>query len=131
MEDLIEVDFRSVKKGLENKLSKPVRFLWYLDYYDGPLSGIATYEDDIYYFYLLSMDNGWVYGLYRLTIEQWQEEEMWHHLFRKHVGTHTDYTDPNKVVRPESQWHFFYDDYKNRPKRNYHKTNKLIGIFER
>lgn len=121
-------------------LTGRVKMLWHNNYYDGALSGIAKLDgEDLYWFncvadfynYRLDWDDScdecdcdeqvltpctrWerLYAVYKLTDEQSRLHTDQHNLFRKHVGTHTDYDD-NGIrpvgtgVKPQSEWHKFY-----------------------
>ena len=61
----------------ENKL----HISWVKDWWDGPLNGLADYDDKFCWFEFHSMDEGGVqyfYLLYRLSPEQLKNVESWH-----------------------------------------------------
>ena len=58
-----------------------IRFLWYCNWYDGPLSGMAEYEGRrTWYDFHSDTDDGrhYRYVLYPLTHEQIETAELWH-----------------------------------------------------
>ena len=81
------------------KLEKADIQLVYADgYWDGPLSGLATYRSELHRFELASEAEdveveGWYrrYWLLKLTDSQTAFERAVHRLFQQHVGTHMDY----------------------------------------
>jgi hypothetical protein len=96
--------------------STDLRLLWVNDYYDGPLEAVVERSGER----LLMVLKGdpapegeapmqWV--LFRLSNEQWAEEDRWHALFEEHVGHHwcfhheavpepTHATDPERFYGP-------------------------------
>jgi hypothetical protein len=73
------------------------------------------------------------FAVIRLKPEQLMDEKYWHDLFRRHVGTHTDYGDDERrtlgAVLPKDGWNEFYDRYQKRPKPVY-SMNPILGWFE-
>ena len=75
---------------------KNVQPVWVTDFWDGPLNGLALYEGRCHWFEVESFDPDHPpeirkYILYPLTDDEIVAEEALHDLFRKHVGTHTDW----------------------------------------
>ena len=74
-----------------------LKMLWHVDYYDGPLSGIAEYQGERVWFAIVQLHDEeplvpeCMFGLYRLTSEELNFEEVSHQRFRDLVGSHTDY----------------------------------------
>jgi hypothetical protein len=66
-----------------------VRMLWFSDWYDGPITGIATWEGDEYWFVMVPDDSPggtWdfdprVYVLHRLTLAQLSDAWAAHRAF--------------------------------------------------
>jgi hypothetical protein len=93
-------------KQLEN-----IRILWHLNYYDGPQSGVALYNDNLVYFDLFEeaepkevtveedgekfeeLDWGWYrkFRVYELTNDDKIRLITTHALWQGHMGLHTDY----------------------------------------
>jgi hypothetical protein len=110
-----------------------VRLLWHHGFRDGPTSGLCLFRDHKVWFEMCAEgDEG--DGFYRrflvleLGKDQLDEEEHWHDLFRRKVGTHCDY-DPTGEVRPRESWHEFYDEYAKRGRVDY-TANSALGWFE-
>src|SRR5207302_398939 len=118
-----------MKLGTLSKCDRPVvqevaradvRMLWVNDFYDGPLQGVAEVHGRRYLFDIIDRDalgtedESRTYWLISLSPEQWREEEGWHDLFCRKVGTHFDYTGrpalPAAKVSPDE----FYEPYRRR-----------------
>ena len=75
-----------------------VRILWVNDFYDVPLQGMAEVHGSRCLFEIIDRDalgtedESPRYWLIALSSEQLREEEGWHDLFCRKVGTHFDYT---------------------------------------
>lgn len=117
-----------------------VRLLWHLDYYDGPMSGMLRYRDEELWFSTVTeardFRSPWFrrYAIVRLTPEELAEVRSQHELFRRCVGTHTDYDENGTrevgALRPREMWEEFYDQAKGRPHRAYDR-NECVGWFQR
>lgn len=89
MPGVIAVDLSTLPKLPSTEL----RLLWVNDWYDGPLEAVVERSGERQ---LMVLHGGvrdddaepmrWV--LYRLSPEQWSEEDRWHALFEEHVGHH-------------------------------------------
>lgn len=96
-----------------------ITLLWHCAYWDGMLSGVCLYQGEKCYFTLVSEDispEGEMsrdFILFKLTEEQARTHTERHELFRKYVGTHTDYDSEGKrslgATHPQSEWHKYYD----------------------
>lgn len=120
--------------------------LWHCDFWDGPQSGLLNWRGERYWFqvqeeYAPPEGDEAAYPWYRrflvirLTEQQLRDKDEWHELFRRCVGTHTDYR-PNGdgmrgvgVVRPREQWAEFYDAYQQRTPPDLSR-NEVVGWFE-
>lgn len=115
---------------------KTVEPVWVTDFWDGPLNGLALYEGRCHWFEVESFDPDHPpeirkYILYPLTDDEIVAEEALHDLFRKHVGTHTDWDvrgTPDAVVRPQTEHAAFYDSAEAQRDRDY-TTRPAIGWF--
>lgn len=122
-----------------------VEYLWHVGYWDGPLSGICIYNDEVCWFQNFSedfeptnnpemLDRIRKFKIYRLSQEQLKFEYDKHACFQQHVGTHCDY-DKNKErhvygnVKPQSEWKKFYEIYKPETKVDYSK-NECLGWYQ-
>lgn len=106
--------------------------MWHSDYYDGPLSGMALYEGNKVWFQVDTFEEDEPYQglrtfkLYKLSEEEIAEDEKWHILFRKHVGSHCDYGNHYEPVKCDHNNDAFYDQYHKQPDRNYAETNEVL-----
>ncbi len=117
-----------------------VRFLWHVDYWDGPRSGVLEYRGERCWFQVVAENEEdapqWYrhFVIVRMSAKQLAEEERWHELFRQHVGVHTDYDEsgrerPIGALRPRAQWHHFYDAAAQRTRLDL-SGNEVLGWFE-
>lgn len=124
-----------------------VTLLYHSDYYDGPLSGMATYKGEKYWYLffgtyqrigrLKTADSWYCYWLVKLTPEQFALEEQIHEDFRRWVGTHCDYGEDGgernrEGLRQEGDWKKFYEkwDVPKEQLRDSYKDNEVIGWFQ-
>jgi hypothetical protein len=115
-----------------------VRFLWHLAYWDGPLSGICQYRDRPHYFCTADQEEATIdqrprpYFLVELRVDQVEELRRQHEVFRRYVGTHTDYlTDGSPssgIVRRRNLWSRFYDQSKTWAAIDL-SDNRVVGKF--
>lgn len=123
-----------------------IKLLYHSGYWDGPLSGVCLYQGERLWFNCVhdyhdkTEDDKYldmrIYALYRLTVEEWEQEDYWHELFEKHVGTHTSYKEGSRSgsVNKQSDWNHFYDASKKAKKDGSRKAKDLItpiGYFDR
>lgn len=86
------VDLASLPKLAAGAL----RLLWVNDWYDGPLEAVVEHGGERLLMMLhidprdpqLDGEAPMQWVLFRLSAEQWVEEERWHALFEEHVGHH-------------------------------------------
>jgi hypothetical protein len=136
-----------VYRDLPQIAFEAVTLLWHDDFWDGPLSGLLLWQGERLWFQMQEQyeppDDAdttpwpWYrrYLVVRLTPEQLREEEGWHDLFRKCVGTHTDYQSNGQrvevgAVQPKERHAEFYDAYSQRVPMNL-TMNEVVGWFER
>jgi hypothetical protein len=113
-----------------------VQLLWHADYWDGPLNGLCRYRDRKCWFELCAEGEPEAgdkfyrrYLLLELGKDQLDEEEYWHRLFQEKVGTHADYGEAQREVKPRHSWAEFYEPYQKRGKVDY-SANPALGWFE-
>jgi hypothetical protein len=122
MHDVSAVDHGALPKREASEL----RLLWVNDWYDGPLEAVIEHAGERLLMVLESRNAAdhdkpmrWI--LFRLTPEQWTEEERWHALFERHVGHHWCFHHDAAAEQPdlpESQdTKRFYEPYANRTPR--------------
>ena len=120
MAEVPAIDLASLPKLEANAL----RILWVNDWYDGPLEAVVEDAGERRLM-VLHGDGGvdverpmrWV--LFRLSPEQWKEEERWHALFEEHVGHHWCFHHepvPEPDNAPDSRR--FYEPYADRTPRS-------------
>ncbi|MCA9029061.1 MAG: hypothetical protein KDA86_28025, partial [Planctomycetaceae bacterium] len=61
--------------------------------------------------------------------DQLSEEEDWHELFCRKVGTHFDFTERPALPREQVDMDAFYEPYRQRKPPDY-RTNFVIGWFQ-
>jgi hypothetical protein len=91
--------------------------LWTCGSYDGPCSGIASYDGKHYWFNMLggidAVRRQRAYALHPLTEEEFQQETERHNIWRKYIGYTSDFDENNnrmdgpyllsKIPTPEDQ----------------------------
>jgi hypothetical protein len=131
--------FRDFVPGKLDQLTKvdwdDIRLLWHSGYWDGPKSGMLSYQGKKYWFQTIDDDEATVrrFLILELSGEQMREQEYWHELFRQKVGTHTDYDETGRhelgALRPGEMWREFYDAYEQRQPLDL-SNNLIVGWFE-
>jgi len=91
------IPFEGVVEDLDKE--PDLQMLWHNGYYDGPLSGMAMYNDEHVWFDCINeTDYGdRIFALYRLDEKTKDEMYRRHRLFQELVGYHCDH-DPNVHV---------------------------------
>jgi len=95
-----------------------VRWHFFANYYDGPISGLAFFRDRLHRFCCFPEDipEYRVYVLHELAPEELTEELRIKAKFEKFVGTHWSFDREGKrlprAVRPTESWKSFYDEEK-------------------
>lgn len=98
--------------------SSDVRWYFTADFYDGPISGLALFREQLYRFCCFPEDipHQHVYVLHELTPEELTEELGIKAKFEAFVGTHWSFDKDGKrvprILRPSELWHNFYDEKK-------------------
>jgi hypothetical protein len=111
-----------------------VRILWVNDFYDVPLQGMAEVRGRRYLFDIIDRsalgteDESHHYWLIALSPEQLREEEGWHELFCRKVGTVFDFTGRPAPSKDEVSPDEFYEPYRLRVEPDY-ANNEVIGWF--
>jgi hypothetical protein len=114
--------------------SKRVQILWHIDYWDGPLSGIASYMGKNYWFEVIDPDAEPRAAILRsLTDAELAAEQQRHTLFVQNVGNHTDYDSAGKrsvgALRPSSTWDRYYKSAMATAERPRYDENPVVGWF--
>jgi hypothetical protein len=103
-----------------------IEMLFFIDWYDGPLSGVARYGGTEYRFeaegrkdeaFALRMKDRRFF-LYPTTAEEPADEEYWQQLYDEHVAG----------TKPESEKWRFYEPYEKRQGPDY-TSREAIGWF--
>lgn len=122
-----------------------VKLLWWGDFYDAPLSGMALFEGEKHWYQMYNTEE-WIMGsdevrpiylLTELAEEQLREEEYWHDRFVREVWNGWDYDEdevalwhrPEKVQHGTSTNEEFGAAYEARSKQDF-SENTVIGWFE-
>jgi hypothetical protein len=100
-----------------------LRLLWVNDWYDGPLEAVVEHAGERCLMVLhggnaVDFEKPMRWVLFRLSAEQWTEEESWHALFEEHVGHHWCFhgEPPPEPAAPRDPKRF-YDPYAKRSPR--------------
>jgi hypothetical protein len=133
MPEIAAVDLTALPKIDATEL----RLLWVNDWYDGPLEAVVEHTGDRRLMVLHAEDRvdveepmRWV--LFRLSPEQWTEEERWHALFEDHVGHHWCFhheTPPPEPVEAHDARRF-YEPYAHRKPRKLDVTRACGWVDE-
>jgi hypothetical protein len=111
-----------------------VTFLWFNDFHDGPLAGLAEMNGTRY---LLDMIDRNVLGdeqedrrywLIATTEDQLSEEVRWHDLFCNQVGTHFDLTDRTQPSRESIDMDSFHAAYRKRVPPDYSQNDVVSWL---
>ena len=75
---------------LYTKSDTEIEMQWANDWYDGPLSGVAVYNGNHVWYQVSdwshdNLFNIWIYRVYELSEEQYQDELHWHNRFLNEV----------------------------------------------
>jgi hypothetical protein len=126
-----------------------IELLYHSGYWDGPLSGVCLYQgerlwfNDVHDYHSKTEDDKYldmrIYALHRLTVEEWKQEDYWHDLFEKNVGTHTSYKNGKRnygEVHSSETHKLFYGPSKKAWEDGTRKSKDLnesnpVGYFDR
>lgn len=129
------IDTIPISYFVYDKEPEPViTMLWHSNYYDGPLSGLAEYNEKKYWFDMVQDDHDTLFhirtfGLYKLSPEELETEEKRHRLFRDMVGHHCDYGDNYAPYEGKDTTGKYYKLSETWKDYNYTK-NECIGVFD-
>jgi len=111
--------------------------LWYSDYYDGPISGLAEYKGKkVWYEWngntLEPLTDMRIYDFYELSYEEVVYEESWHQFFRDNVGHHCDFVKGmhGKTNYTEESFDKFYKEMEKEEPRDYTKNKIVVTLDE-
>ena len=100
-----------------------LRLLWVNDWYDGPLEAVVEHGAERCLMILhgndvVDVEKPMQWVLFRLSAEQWTDEERWHSLFEEHVGHHWCFhaEEPPEPIEPNDARRF-YEPYAKRSPR--------------
>jgi hypothetical protein len=110
----------------QHRRLRDVELLFFVDWYDGPLSGVARYAGTEYWFAAAGPDDdGFAprpedrrFFLYPINADELADEEGWHRLYEQHVAGD----------KPESEKWRFYEPYEARQQPDY-SSRDAIGWF--
>lgn len=146
------IGFFTLERIMENTMDlmsmSAIEIVYHSNYWDGALSGMCRHQGRRYWFdcvhdYYDKREDGTpldqrIYAIYDLTDSEWKEEEYWHSLFEKYVGTHTRYENNHRTgrVKPSKDHSKFYDASKQAREKGERKKKELsednlIGYFDR
>tara|TARA_Y100001934_G_C12208985_1_gene705073 strand:+ start:68 stop:484 length:417 start_codon:yes stop_codon:yes gene_type:complete len=124
--DLTKVDFGETEN------------IWVSDYWDGAISGMIEYQNELYWFEMTQENEEWKEGewyrrfaILALSKEQLEKEFKVHEDFQRFVGTHYD---GKQLRRPpkleEGKMSEFYDKHSEYVKSRPFEDNEVIGWME-
>jgi len=131
------------------KSTDKIELKYHSGYWDGPLSGVCLYQGErlwfnsVHDYHSKTEEDKYldmrIYALHRLTVEEWKQEDYWHDLFKKHVGTHTSYKEGKRTygkVHSSKTHGLFYEPSKKAREGGTRKAKdlndkNLIGYFDR
>ncbi|MEN8121443.1 MAG: hypothetical protein ABFS35_13915 [Bacteroidota bacterium] len=126
IEDLPKIDFSETEN------------IWVSDYWDGAISGMIEYQNELYRFEMTQENEEWKEGewcrrfaILKLSEEQIEREFIVHEDFQRFVGTHYDgkqLKSPPKFV--EGKMNEFYDKHSEYVKSRPFDNNLVIGWME-
>lgn len=108
---------------LPKRQATELRLLWVNDWYDGPLEAVVEHAGERQLMVLhghdaMDVEKPMRWVLFRLSAEQWKEEERWHTLFEEHVGHHWCFHhDPQPEPLEGLDGTLFYEPYAKRTPR--------------
>jgi hypothetical protein len=109
---------------LPKRQAAELRLLWVNDWYDGPLEAVVEHGGERQLMVLhdtdgVEVDKPMRWVLFRLSPEQWLEEDRWHALFEEHVGHHWCFHhDPPIEATDGQDAKRFYEPYAKRTPRH-------------
>lgn len=130
------IDFKNAfdthKQNILEITYDELTFLWVGDYYDGKLEGMLEYKSQKYKFEIITDYTKNIYprtfALIILTEDEIKEEVYWNEQFEKYVGNHYNYnTTDERIVKPQSEHHLFYDEFNKRKNKNY--NNNIVKAW--
>lgn len=112
--------------------------IWVSDYWDGAISGMLEYQNELFWFEMTQENEEWKEGewyrrfaIIKLSNEQIEKEFEVHEDFQRYVGTHFDgkqlKTPPNFE---EGKMNEFYDKHSEYVNSRSFEDNEVIGWME-
>lgn len=125
-----EITLKELKKSTEKLLHRinnihesQLKFLWFQDFYDGPLNGILEFENKEYRYEIVTNYTKAIYprifALVELTEDELKEEKYWYDLHKEIVKDQYTDVEANKK---------YYKLEKRRKKINYN-TKTVLWYF--
>jgi len=112
--------------------------IWVSDYWDGAISGMLEYQNELFWFEMTQENEEWKAGewyrrfaIIKLSNEQIEKELEVHEDFQRYVGTHYDgkqLKSPPKFE--EGKMDEFYDKHSEYVKSRSFEDNEVIGWME-
>jgi hypothetical protein len=94
-----------------------VDLMWHEDYYDGPIDGVLSYKNDLYYFGLIdepnTIDCYRKFELIKMTEEEITKKVLNHRDFDFFVGGNSNYYKNERVegiIFDREKWVGYYED---------------------
>jgi len=115
-----------------------IRWIYDVDYYDGPLSGMIEYNKKNYWTEAIHLVKSYtgtnLYVVLELTQEQYDHQEYWNELFELCVGTHCRYDINGKrnalnTYGNKAMQQFYYTRSSEEKQKLDFSQTKIIGWF--
>lgn len=115
----------------------PVKLIYHIDYWDGPLSGVCEINGRRLMFKCIhdyhDVPNWRIFKVFDLTPEEWADEDYRHKLFVENVGSHTSYDSNDSRIfeptQPQTQWDVYHKESKKIKTPNY-DSKEILGYFD-
>jgi hypothetical protein len=133
---LAEAKEKSSLQGVPKLAESEFTLLWFGGFWDGPTSGMLRLRGRECAFEMISENENpeekWYrrFAVVSLSDAQIAREMEVHEQFRRHVGTHCDYGEQQKEIRPQSEHHLFYDKHLTYCQSSPFEKSEVIAWFE-
>ena len=126
-------------ESLPKLRSTEIEIIWLNDYYDGPMSGILRFNEELFWFDATQFcdtweESGWHrrFGIVRLSKKELSKEMEVHEDFERYVGLHNSFVHlkpPPKFEKNKQD--LFYEKHQVYCNGEHFEDNELIGWTER
>lgn len=112
--------------------------IWTSDFWDGPLSGLLEYKNELYWFEMTQeneefKENDWYrrFAILKISKKQLEKELEVHECFQRYVGTHFDGKQlKSPPIFEKGKQNEFYDKHREYVESRPFEDNEVIGWME-